>query len=478
MHGGKVAIQQVATDAFGNALGSSLAEAMTDSPTRVMGAERASDPENAAQGFRLTQAHVDGWGPRFNVADPLSRSSLDLYAGGTSRLSAYHGTYDDEVASSMSVEDRRPYVVGRPLPAMAPVARGALPEPSAVQYVYGRVVEAMDSIPENLDRLGEDRSTSSALRFAAAVVRNPATWIPGAVKGLAGGGGYLSDSQFRSQINTGVGDFFGNDPVGTTRAAATRYWDENSGLEIARDTFNFVAGGSIGAPLAKLPGLTLGETASLLGKAGETGLRWSQRLNDYSFDLVSVPSMRYQAGAIGVTVRNLRAEVTQMLPEGFELERISRSGAAVLRYGEDTYYSVPKSQYSVISELRTMDTMGDPLTRRVQTIADRFEPGLHLSDDQLLRLSLTRAVPEKSWLYDKFMSAYKGSYIHDVAGRELPFMKGAAGLEYKTVGPDIVPIGGGPGLRYEMTQLTPSLNAIFSHTKKYPDQLLRYVTYR
>ncbi|QJW83461.1 hypothetical protein HK414_02705 [Ramlibacter terrae] len=332
----------------------------------------------------------------------------------------------------------------------------------------------MDSIPENLDRMGEDTSTSNALRFAVAIVRNPATWIPGAVKGLAGVGGYAFDSQFRSQINTGVGDFFGNDPVGTSKAAATRYWDENSGLEIARNTFNLVAGGLIGTPLAKLPGLALGETASLIGKAGETGLRWSQRLSDYSFEAVSVPSMRYQAGAIGLTLRNLRAEVTQMLPEGFELQRISRSGAAIVRYGDDTYYSVPKSQYSLISELRAMDTMGNTFAERVQPIANRFNAASHLSDEQTLRLSLT---PE-GWLKNKFLSAYKGSYVHSEFAEALPRIAGGSAYRYSTVGPDVVSRLGGTGLKYEITQLTPSLNAIYSHTRKYPDQLLRYVTYR
>lgn len=37
---------------------------------------------------------------------------------------------------------------------------------------------------------------------------------------------------------------------------------------------------------------------------------------------------------------------------------------------------------------------------------------------------------------------------------------------------------GGTGLKYEITQLTPSLNAIFSNTSRYPSQLLHYVTYR
>jgi hypothetical protein len=484
MRGGKITIQQVALDAFGNALGASLAEAATRAPTRTIGAGRASDAgEYSGQGVSVSAAQVDGWGPKFNVpAYPLVRTDWDLFSGGTPKLGNSMGAYGayDDVAGLVDPETgattypvRTPAIESSRLPPMAPLPRRPMPESSAGQYVYGRVVEAMDSITENLDRMAEDPGTPTALRFAAAMARNPATWIPVAVKGLAGGGGYAFDSQFRSQINTGVGDFFSNDPVGTTRAAATRYWDDNSSLEIVRDTFNLVAGGLIGTPLAKLPGLALGETASLLGKAGEAGLRWSQRLNDHNFELMSVPSMRYQAGAIGLTVRNLRAEVTQMLPEGFELQRISRGGAAIVRYGEDTYYSVPKVQHSLIPELRTMDTMGDVFTGRVQRIADRFDLSM-LSREQQLRLNAT---PD-GWMKDRFLSAYKGSNVHTTFGRELQLMPGGSAYSYSGVGPDVVSRIGGTGLKYEITQLTPSLNAIYSHAKKYPDQLLRYVTYR
>ena len=44
-------------------------------------------------------------------------------------------------------------------------------------------------------------------------------------------------------------------------------------------------------------------------------------------------------------------------------------------------------------------------------------------------------------------------------------------------GPDIVP-SSGPGLKYEITQQTPSLNAIIEHSRRYPNDLLRYVTYK
>jgi hypothetical protein len=48
---------------------------------------------------------------------------------------------------------------------------------------------------------------------------------------------------------------------------------------------------------------------------------------------------------------------------------------------------------------------------------------------------------------------------------------------YRTVGPDLVPKNG-VGLKYEITQQTPSLNAIIAHSRRYPSELLRYVTYK
>ena len=54
---------------------------------------------------------------------------------------------------------------------------------------------------------------------------------------------------------------------------------------------------------------------------------------------------------------------------------------------------------------------------------------------------------------------------------------GANGYKYMYKGPDIVP-SNGLGLKYEITQQTPSLNAIIEHSRRYPNELLRYVTYK
>jgi YD repeat-containing protein len=514
--GGRIAVQQIAVDAFGqaaggalrdasvpttgdfaradrnvysrglemsgvgNALGSSLAEqASSGSSTQVMGAGPSSDGSVlSGQGLRLTAAQAASWGPTFNVP-ASSLGGSDLYSLGKGRLSNY---VDEPVAVSMPVEDRSTYIVTRPLPPLPPIPR-VMRELSAGQYVVGSVNEWADGLSNRLDLMGEDPSISEGLRFGVAMARGPGKWIPDGVKFVAAVGGYALDSDLRSQVNTTVGNFFSNDPIGTTKYATTRYWNDRSLLEIGSDAFNTFAGGSILAPLGTATGLALKTTGSVIGEAGEAALRWSQKLSDYSLEFPPMkPALYNIAGAIDPsaiipTIRNLRAEAMALAPEGFEVVRISK-GAAIMRYADDTYYSVPKGQYSLIPELRTMDTMGDAFTRRAQAIADRFEPGLHLTDDQVFRLNVTQAMPDKGWLYDKFFSAYKGSYVHAALRDELPLIPGAEGLTYKSVGPDIISNSGGVGLKYEITQLTPSLNAIFSHTRKYPSELMRYVTYR
>ena len=154
---------------------------------------------------------------------------------------------------------------------------------------------------------------------------------------------------------------------------------------------------------------------------------------------------------------------------------MQRCGTAILRYGDDTFYSVPKGQYSLIPKLRAMDTMGDAFTQRAQMIANRFDSATDLTFGQRLRLDAT---PD-GWLKDKFLSAYKGSYVDKEFGRELPNISGGSNYAKMSVGPDLVRVSSsGAGLSYEITQITPSLNAIYSHARKYPTELLRYVTYK
>jgi hypothetical protein len=213
-----------------------------------------------------------------------------------------------------------------------------------------------------------------------------------------------------------------------------------------------------------------------LKAAGVAGSKLSAWSHNYSLEWPVVHGRFGQGGSVAIpSIRNLRAEVSAALPDGFDLVRMGRGGTAIVRFGGETFYSVPKAQYSLISQLRTIDTMGDVFTQRVQAIADGLNPVTDLSLMQRARLDAT----SEGWLKNRFMSSYKGSYIDKQFGRELPDIAGGSEYTKMSVGPDVIRVGGGgAGLSYEITQLTPSLNAIYSHTLKYHNELLRYVTYK
>ncbi len=83
------------------------------------------------------------------------------------------------------------------------------------------------------------------------------------------------------------------------------------------------------------------------------------------------------------------------------------------------------------------------------------------------------------YLADKWESAARGTYVH--GGVELRLRSGlipcGEGYQYMRIGPDLIP-SSGMGLKYEITQQTSSLNAIIEHSRRYPNELLRYVTYK
>ena len=463
--------------------------------------ESVSDSGGGFNVLKVSQEMSDSWGPKGTVPQvSMAWSTWSLYDGGVPKLrhlttygeQPFTPTYseagadggvpvyvDPETGAEITPVRPQPFLFSRPPPSLAPIPHVAV-EPSVGQYIVGRVVEEMDGIRARLDVLGEDLSTPSWLRYGAAMARGPGNWIPDAVKSLSVTLGYAMDTQLRGQANTVIANFLASSPVETAKYAAMRYWDEQSLMEIGADGFNVLAGGMISVPFARLGGLATRSTLSTLNDAGETALRWTRQLSDYS---VEFPRTRTQAlyslvGAVDPrplvpTIRNLRAEAMALAPERFEVIRIS-NGSAIMRYADDTYYSVPKGQYSAIPDLRTMDTMGDIFSKRAQSIADSFDSRVSLTFEQRARLDAT---PD-GWMKNRFLSAYKGSYVHAGLRDELPLIRGAEGLTYKTIGPDIISNSAGSGLKYEITQLTPSLNAIYSHTRKYPSELLRYVTYR
>ena len=494
--------------AFASGLGQALGETMRDGTGVGSLAAAGAESQGTGSPLRVVAGVAASWGRQYRFDDVALPTDYSLGGGANVRLGGDQG--QDSADNTMTfetyrdgtlIESRRwrqaqpgtpafvdpdtgvetyaartPHIESYPLPPLAQA--GAAPEvrETAGGYVMGQVGGVFQRVQDRLDDYAVDPSTSDGMRFVAAMVKNPAKWFGDAVTGTGTIAAYGLDSEYRGQINAGIGKFLSNDPVGITQAAAVRYWDEHTGLEIARDGFNVVAGGMVGAPAAKLPGMALGETLSLTRAGGEKVLSWTQKLADYRIEWASVPNRFSQAGAVAVpSLRNLRAEVLAQLPEGMELVRLGRGGAAILRTADDAYYSVPQGQYSVIPKLGSVDTMGELFTRRAQAIADRFNPAADLSLQQQFRLNMT---PD-GWLRNRFASAYKGSFVDGEFGRELASMPGGVGYMKMSVGPDVIRLGGGvTDLAYEITQQTASLNAVFKHTRTYPDRLMRYVLYK
>ncbi len=186
---------------------------------------------------------------------------------------------------------------------------------------------------------------------------------------------------------------------------------------------------------------------------------------------VIVPEIRFVSG--------IRNDIISALPEGASLVQTTRGGAAIVRFGDDAMYNIPMqanaTAYSrVFADMRAMDTMGSTFTDVAQGARNGY------SFDRLTPAWQDRinAAPFP-WLAGKWESAARGTFVHERVANALRRgrITGGEAFEYMRVGPDLVPKSG-IGLKYEITQQTPSLNAIVEHSRRYPNELLRYVTYK
>jgi hypothetical protein len=498
--GGKANYGSVFASTLGSVTGDEIVGSMQPAPA-------------AGSGLRVNESTASTWGPHYRFDEAPTPADYSLAGGGDVRLGAYSST-EQGVPEGWT---RQTYIDGNlirtenlglpPLPGPGridpdtgvQVFAVGMPHVIEVQNLPVSAARAVAQTPDMWQQYRADTSAFYEQAHDQAVIDgNPAAYVGAKLGGLAGevyhdmlaGArglyGLATSAEARTQLLRQL-DYAVTHPdevmdaaVTGVRGFAAKPFDEQADA-VFKEGLGLLAGAG-GAKLGSAAGsLALQSTEWLAGRTmalGNTALRWTQALGDYSLEFPSLAGTgfaRNQMGAIAIpTVRNLRAEVTALLPEDFSLVRLQRGGTAILRYGDDTFYSVPKGQYSLIPELRAMDTMGDAFTSRVQAIADGFDTSM-ISRGQRLRLDAT---PD-GWLKDKFLSSYKGSSIHGRFSDELKYIDGSADYAYKTVGPDIVRIGGnGGGLKYEITQLTDSLNAVYSHAKKYPGELLRYVTYR
>jgi hypothetical protein len=137
-------------------------------------------------------------------------------------------------------------------------------EPSFGQSIVPAVAQWGEDIQSRLGDYASDPNTSDTMRFVAAMVSNPARWIPDVATGVAGIGAYVLDDQFRSGVNGRVENFLSNDPTGVTARSIAGYLHASTPLEMARDGVNFVGSGAVGAPVGEAATIVLRGTGDLV----------------------------------------------------------------------------------------------------------------------------------------------------------------------------------------------------------------------
>ncbi|MGP3509252.1 hypothetical protein, partial [Paracidovorax citrulli] len=121
--GGRVSVQQVAVDAFGNALGNSLAYAM--------------QPETAlGTGLKIKSSIADSWGPKYRFDDVALPTDYSLVSGGSVRLGT--GYVDEQTAASDESQFRQEQLARIMRLANAPEALGFAGTPYRMEMTRTR----------------------------------------------------------------------------------------------------------------------------------------------------------------------------------------------------------------------------------------------------------------------------------------------------------------------------------------------------
>ena len=135
-------MQQVAIDAFGNALGHSIAKAAASESMRTMGAGPMPVSDGSAEGLKFSASLYDSWGPRTEL-DPVVARTWGLLAGDTPRpssaLTSYGGQPYEHAYSEAGVHDDVPTYVDS--------ETGAETKPVQQTFLDGRQLPPLPPLP-------------------------------------------------------------------------------------------------------------------------------------------------------------------------------------------------------------------------------------------------------------------------------------------------------------------------------------------
>jgi hypothetical protein len=246
MRGGKIAIQQVATDAFGNALGSGLADAMsTPSTTQTAWSGNGLRYGAAGEtGFQVTGKTAMQWSAGVDRGVSAAAAEMNDGETPTMRDAVYRPGADDPYALMTANGGGYQYNPGRAGEAAAGLLRradGVLSRLSS--WSQDDVGPAFDSAILDAYSSGSDNKG----RFLTGL-RIVATASSDAVSGAAGLGRLFTSSDVRDAVATRAGEFL-QDPVGNVTRAFND-WSSKAWHEQLEDVYKVFQSGAAGIGIA------------------------------------------------------------------------------------------------------------------------------------------------------------------------------------------------------------------------------------
>ncbi|WP_369664445.1 hypothetical protein [Variovorax sp. V116] len=192
--------------------------------------------------------------------------------------------------------------------------------------------------------------------------------------------------------------------------------------------------------------------------------------------------LAYSSDADASLLGSTRKLLIPALGDSVVLERMTNSGDAIIRTAEMSYAqlgrkSLTQDYRNSLAELRDLDPLAQRFQAAVQNIRDRLTFN-DLSEQWRTTITEARLTrPKEPWIANRWEAAAFGTETHEGFARMLGKIPDGHLYEYKRVGPDLVPKN--PlGLKMEITNYTPSLNAVAAHAQKYSAQTLRFILYK
>ncbi|MBK6006911.1 LysM peptidoglycan-binding domain-containing protein [Ramlibacter ginsenosidimutans] len=431
MHGGTVAIQRVAVDAFGNAVGESLAEGASSigsapaANTLFPDQLHASAPLPDMAEIGELNRQIAGYS-----ASPVDPEDMDLVASneGVSLSKSSRGGLR-RTGNSINFASSSDYAINADYSIVPPTGLIRLPTQIGSTIPDAAVDFAKSAYTLTLETAG-------------------ALWNSVAQPALS----------LANLLGRGVApnaNWFDRDP-----ASDVPRWSYRTSYGLAAEKFADVA--QLFAGGYTIRGIGLG----LKVAAGVGGVL-------YSTDATAAPLLN-----------GIRKLITPALGDSIALTRVTNDGVAIIRTGDLSFSQVSLQSSTMeyrnrFAQLRELD----PTWRNLQSAAQEVRDGYSfekLSLDWRTAINDARALRgSEPWIANRFESAAIGSYVDTGIGIRMQqgLISGADDYLKMRVGPDLVPRAG-EGLKMEITNYTPSLNAIATHAWRYPTETMRYILYR